>query len=384
MTEFENPADHQAPSRSRPSRRGGTQNRVVELVRLLFIAILGTAGFKISLTNGSEISSSKTLLAVFLGAATGYVIGGMFGRFTTHRVSKLEQGLRKTPVAELASGVAGLIVGLVIAFLVSVPLLHLPPTAAWISVSATYVILGAIGVTIGKSRYEEIFAMLGMKPRVAGLGRSEVNVIDTSVLIDGRVADLASTGFLSGTLLIHSGVLQELQTIADSSDPNRRTRGRRGLDVLARLQKDPRVETVLVEEAGVTDVDAALVRLARERSGTLVTADVNLAKVAAAVSVPVRSINALAAAFRAPLAPGEKLTLKLVKEGREHGQSVGYLDDGTMVVVQDSTEFIGNDVTVKVTNLLQTSTGRMVFATMAGAGAGSASGSGAGSGDAES
>jgi uncharacterized protein YacL len=189
---------------------------------------------------------------------------------------------------------------------------------------------------------------------------------------------------LSGTLLIHSGVLQELQTIADSSDPNRRTRGRRGLDVLARLQKDPRVETVLVEEAGVTDVDAALVRLARERSGTLVTADVNLAKVAAAVSVPVRSINALAAAFRAPLAPGEKLTLKLVKEGREHGQSVGYLDDGTMVVVQDSTEFIGNDVTVKVTNLLQTSTGRMVFATMAGAGAGSASGSGAGSGDAES
>jgi uncharacterized protein YacL len=158
----------------------------------------------------------------------------------------------------------------------------------------------------------------------------------------------------------------ELQTIADSSDPNRRTRGRRGLDVLARLQKDPRVETVLVEEDGVTDVDAALVRLARERGGTLVTADVNLAKVAAAVSVPVRSINALAAAFRAPLAPGERLALKLVKEGREHGQGVGYLDDGTMVVVQDAMEFIGNDVTVKVTNLLQTSTGRMVFATLSG------------------
>jgi uncharacterized protein YacL len=338
---------------------------LVEVVRLVCVAVFATAGFEISIRPGTQVSTDRTLFFVFLGAAVGYVIGGVFGRFTTSRISRLEQRLKRTPVAELAAGVGGLIIGLLIAFLISLPLLHLPPTAAWISVVATYVILGGIGLAIGRGRYEEIFAMLGMKPRAAGAGRTEVNVIDTSVLIDGRILDLASTGFLSGVFLIHSGVLRELQTIADSSDPNRRQRGRRGLDVLTRLQKDPQVETVLYEEDGVTDVDAALVRVARERGGTLVTADVNLAKVAEAVSVPVRSINALAAAFRAPLAPGEELAIKLIKEGREHGQGVGYLEDGTMVVVQDAVEFIGNDVTVKVTNLLQTSTGRMVFATLA-------------------
>src|SRR5205823_6788609 len=183
-------------------------------------------------------------------------------------------------------------------------------------------------------RYEDLFGMVGLKPRVSAASRGDLHVIDTSALIDGRVSDLISTGFISGSLLLHSGVLRELQAIADSSDQRRRARGRRGLDVLAELQKSPTVDVVLVDEAGVNDVDAALGRLAKERGGTLVTVDANLAKVASAVSVPVRQVNELAAAFRVPYAPGDELTLHLVRPGKEHDQAVAFLEDGTMVVVE--------------------------------------------------
>src|SRR5204863_9446782 len=152
----------------------------------------------------------------------------------------------------------------------------------------------------GQAKHEDIFGFVGMKPRVSARGAGDVHVVDTSALIDGRIVDLVSTGFISGTLLLHDGVLRELQAISDSSDPRRRTRGRRGLDVLAELQKAPTVEVQLVEEAGVMDVDAALVRLARERGGSLVTVDANLAKVAEALRVPVAQVNALATKFRVP------------------------------------------------------------------------------------
>jgi uncharacterized protein YacL len=211
-----------------------------------------------------------------------------------------------------------------------------------------------------------MFSLVGLKPRAAGLGRAEVNVVDTSAFIDGRILDLVQTGFLGGVLLVPRGVLGELQRIADSSDGNRRARGRRGLDILAQLQRDPTVEVILVEEEAMGDVDAGLVRLARDRGGAVVTADSNLVKVAQALSVPVRSIHALAAAFRVPFLPGESLHVRLTREGRDHGQAVGYLEDGTMVVVEDAKVRIGSEVDVTVTNVLQTSTGRMVFAALAG------------------
>jgi len=163
---------------------------------------------------------------------------------------------------------------------------------------------------------------------------------------------------------LHEGVLRELQAISDSSDPRRRTRGRRGLDVLVELQKAPTVQFQLVEEPGVQDVDAALVRLARERSASLITVDHNLAKVAEALRVPVAQINALASKFRLPYAAGDELVVRLVKDGREHGQGVGYLDDGTMVVVEDAAALIGGQVEVQVRNVLQTTTGRMIFANL--------------------
>src|SRR5205814_6292078 len=154
--------------------------------------------------------------------------------------------------------------------------------------------------------------------------------------------------------------------IADSSDPRRRARGRRGLDILVELQKAPTVDIVLIEEPGIIEVDAALVRLARERGGTLVTVDANLAKLAEALRVPVAQINALASKFRVPFTAGDEISVHLVKEGREHGQGVGYLDDGTMVVVEQANAHIGDDVDVKVTNVIQTMTGRRVFAALAG------------------
>ena len=343
------------------------KSRLVDLVRLIFIALFGTAGFYAHTLLPEGMGDARTLIAIFLGAALGYVVGGVFGRLTATTVSSVEHEFRKRPAAEIVVGVGGVVTGLIIAFLVTFPLilLDLPPLVLWTSITFIYAVLASVGFRIARAKAPEIYSTLGLKPRAVGVASGEINVIDTSVLIDGRVVDLVRTGFLTGTLLIHSGVLDELQRIADASEPGRRKRGRRGLDNLAKLQKDPHADVALVEEAGIDDVDAALVRLARERGGRLVTADVNLAKVAEAVGVPVRSINALAAAFRIPLTPGEELELKLIKEGREHGQGIGYLEDGTMVVVEEAVTLIGNDVTVKVSNTLQTATGRMVFATLA-------------------
>lgn len=347
----------------RKDRTGSS--RMVDVVRLIFIALLATAGFEVAIRTGAP-TTYRVLLGAFLGAAIGFVLGGMFGRLTATTISGIEKELHRRAAAEIAMGVAGVLVGLAISFLVTMPLLlTLPPLASWPATIFIYLVLGWLGYRVAMARQEDLYSILGLKPRTFGSGRVEVNVIDTSVLIDGRIVDLAATGFLEGTFLIHSGVLAELQRIADSSDSGRRGRGRRGLDNLARLQKDPRVEVVLVEEEGYGDVDAALVRFARERGATLVTADVNLAKVAEAVSVPVRSINALAAALRQPLAPGDEVVLKLVKEGREHGQAVGYLEDGTMVVVEEAAEMMGSEVRAKVTNMLQTPSGRMVFASLA-------------------
>jgi uncharacterized protein YacL len=211
-------------------------------------------------------------------------------------------------------------------------------------------------------RHEDLFGLFGMKPRATARAGGDVHVVDTSAPIDGRSP--TSSRPVYPTVLLHEGVLRELQAISDSSDPRRRTRGRRGLDVLVELQKAPTVQFQLVEEPGVQDVDAALVWLARERSASLITVDHNLAKVAEALRVPVAQINALASKFRLPYAAGDELVVRLVKDGREHGQGVGYLDDGTMVVVEDAAALIGGQVEVQVRNVLQTTTGRMIFASV--------------------
>jgi uncharacterized protein YacL len=351
-------------------REARLRGRLVEGVRLVFIAVLGAAGYQLgaggyAFADGAGATSGpRVLLFVFLGAGCGYVLGGVFGRLTLEAVSGLERELRRVPAAQIAGGVVGLVVGLVVAVLLSVPLLFVPLAYAWPASTFVFLTLGSLGMRLGKAKYEDLFALFGMKPRASVRTAGDLHVIDTSALIDGRVADLVSTGFVSGTVLLHEGVLFELQTIADSSDPKRRARGRRGLDVLAEMQRAPTVQFQLVEEAGVLDVDAALVRLARESGASLITVDHNLAKVAEALRVPVAQINALAARFRVPYASGDDVVVQLVKEGREHGQAVGYLDDGTMVVIEQASARIGDEVEAKVRNVIQTATGRMIFANL--------------------
>jgi len=345
------------------SRTARLRGRVVEGVRLIFMALLGAVGYQLGAAR-IDANDRNTVLYVFLGAACGYVLGGVFGRLTLEAVSGLERELHRRPAAQIAGGVVGLIVGLIIAVLLSVPLVFLPTFYGWPSAFFLFIVLGSLGTRVGQDKHEDIFALVGMKPRVSARATGDLHVLDTSALIDGRVADLVETGFISGTLLVHEGVLRELQAIADSSDPQRRTRGRRGLDVLVELQKSPLVQIQLVEEAGVVDVDAALVRLARESGASLITIDHNLALVAEALRVPVAQVNTLASRFRTPVSAGDELQLRLVREGRDAGQAVGYLDDGTMVVVEEATEAIGSQVGVRVRNVIQTTTGRMIFATL--------------------
>jgi len=256
----------------------------------------------------------------------------------------------------------GLFTGLAVAATLSVPVFKLPPLAAWTTVTFTYVTLGYAGVRVGRTKSEELFGLIGLKPRAAGIARGEVSVVDTSALIDGRILDLVATGFLSGDLLVHAAVLRELQAIADTSDERRRARGRRGLDAVAELKRAATVEVHLVEEVGVADVDTALVALARDRGAALLTTDANLAKVAGALGVPVPSLNDLATAFRLPVVVGDDLAVDLIKQGREHAQAVGYLEDGTMVVVENGARHINTELTVTVMRVLQTVGGRMIFA----------------------
>jgi uncharacterized protein YacL len=349
-----------------PERGAALRGRLVEGVRMIFIALLATGGYRIAAFQ-LNVTTGRVLLFIFLGAGIGYVLGGIIGRLTLRAVSGIERELRRTPAPQLAGGVVGLLIGLIIGALLMVPLMFLPAPAAWPSIVFIYMVVGSLGYRLGSAKYEDIFGLVGMKPRASVAARGDLHVLDTSALIDGRISDLVATGFVAGTILLHDGVLKELQAISDSSDPNRRTRGRRGLDVLVELQKAPTVQFQLIEEAGVMDVDAALVRLARERGASLITVDHNLAKVAEALRVPVAQINALASKFRVPYTAGDEITVRLVKEGREHAQAVGYLDDGTMVVVERADGHIGTQVEVKVKNVIQTTTGRMVFAALAGA-----------------
>jgi uncharacterized protein YacL len=311
-----------------------------------------------------SVSPSQTLAYVVLGTSTGFVLGGVLGRQTATAVRSMEEELRKVPAAEIVAGVGGLIAGLAVAALLSVPVFRLPPLVAWTSVAFTYVTLAFAGFRIGRTKHEELFGLIGMKPRASG-APEKIFVVDTSALIDGRILDLVATGFLSGDLLLHTAVLRELQTIADSSDPRRRARGRRGLDAVGELRHAATVEVHLIEDdGGGSDVDAVLVRVARERGASLVTTDHNLSKVAEAVGVPVPRLNDLAAAFRLPIGVGDEIQVRLVKQGREAGQAVGYLDDGTMVVVEAAGERIGSDTPIVVRNVIKTATGRMVFANL--------------------
>jgi uncharacterized protein YacL len=364
-----------APPRGRRSRsswwRGPAGGRLAEFVRLILVVVFALAGWQLAVgLRGGKVVALVT--GVTLGSAFGYVFGGMFGRHTANAVSEIERSLGRLPAADILAGGMGLGLGLLFAALLSFPLFHLPPVPAYSTVAFTYPTFGLAGYRIGRSKRDELLALFGMKARAAGTRPGEVAVLDSSVLLDGRMEALVDMGFLTATLLVAREVLDELKAVADSSDPVLRARGRRALDLLLKLKRDPAVDLVLVEEAPVPGepVDGRLVRLARTRGGVLVTNDTGLARVASALDVPVRSINALAAALRPRLVPGDRTELRLTRRGREPGQAVGYTAEGTMVVVEHADHLVGRTaaitatVAVIVTNSIRSSAGEMLFAAL--------------------
>lgn len=319
------------------------------------------------------------LVLILAGAALGLLVTPWI---TLRPYRWFRRQMRRVPANQLIAGTIGLIIGLVIAALTAFPLSLLPSPFSNILPFLALILFGYVGAWVMIIREKDIFAIFGgrfsrqtgtwnetTRSKPADLS-DRVILLDTSVIIDGRIADVSRTGFLDGTLTIPRFVLNELQHIADSSDTLRRNRGRRGLEMLNKLQKESvvpiRITDMDVEE--VREVDDKLIRLAKQLRSPVLTNDFNLNKVAELQGVRVLNINELANALRAIVLPGETMHVKLVQEGKELGQGVAYLDDGTMVVVENGKKWIGNSIDVTVTRMLQTNQGRMIFATPAGNG----------------
>jgi len=308
----------------------------------------------------------------------GYVIkvalplaGAAFGLFitpwlTTRPFFWVRSKIRQLPTQQLIAAIIGLIIGLIVAALLARPLSLLPGPLGTVLPFIGTIIFGYLGIAVMTIRQGDIMNFIsGFLPfREMAFRQDNYVLLDTSVIIDGRIADISRTGFISGTMLIPRFVLNELQHIADSPDILRRNRGRRGLDMLNKLQKESvvpiRIHDIDVEEA--QEVDDKLVMLAKKLGCPIVTNDYNLNRVAELQGVTVLNINELANAVKAIFLPGESMKIRIIQEGREAGQGVGYLDDGTMVVVENGRRYIGSTMEVVVTKVLQTAQGRMIFA----------------------
>ena len=291
---------------------------------------------------------------------------------TGQRIAEaFEKELLKFSTIDIIWGALGLIVGFVIAFLISQPFADIKYVGTIVSI-LSYLLFGYLGIKISTRKKDDvIWPQLNLKKvqpvKKDKNAKKEVvspKILDTSVIIDGRISDICKTGFIEGTLVIPEFVLKELRHIADSSDSLKRNRGRRGLDILNILQKDDTV-SVLIESKDYGDnieVDVKLLKLAKDMGGKVLTNDFNLNKVAEFQGVEVLNINELANAVKPIVLPGEEMTVMVVKDGKESGQGLAYLDDGTMIVVEGGKKCIGDSVVVTVTSVLQTAAGRMIFA----------------------
>lgn len=288
-------------------------------------------------------------------------------------VGLIEIELQKVPTYDIVLGSVGLIVGLVIAYLLSQPLykLEIPYLGTIVSV-VLFGLFGYLGVRVSTTKREDLAKTItnigsnkkAPKEKKDLIYKSCPKILDTSVIIDGRIADICKTGFIEGPLVIPEFVLGELQHIADSSDGLKRNRGRRGLDILSIIQKELDIEIIIHDKKfeDIPEVDAKLLKLTQLLGGKIITNDYNLNKVASVQAIPVLNINELANAVKPVVLPGEEMVVEVVKDGKESGQGLAYLDDGTMIVVESGKKFIGDTIHVIVTSVLQTSAGRMIFA----------------------
>lgn len=317
------------------------------LVRVLFIVTSMIIGYQNLFFKG------EGLAGILIGGAAASIL------------IIIEMGMRKISVTGLSSAVFGLILGLIMAKLVGDAFSLTPigaDTLSTIRVSLTLVFcyLGMVMALRGKDEFNIIIPYVRLRRQDQV---EDIVLLDTSVIIDGRIVDICKTRFLSGKIIIPKFVLKELQQIADSTDPIKRQRGRRGLEILHTVQKEAGLDIALHEEdfPEVAEVDAKLVKLAKLLEAKILTVDFNLNRVASIQGIKVLNINELANALKPVVFPGEQMQLKLIKEGKEHNQAIGYLDDGTMVVVEEGRRLLGQEVKVVVTSVLQTQAGRMIF-----------------------
>ena len=354
-----------------------------KLLRLLLVLLgagiglaaaqLGLALYRLSHQN-ADIPAWVPVAAYTGMAVMGGVILLLLSRRIIRRVSSLSQEMQrefdKMPANQLLSAVIGLILGLIVAALLRQMLSFLGNGVAGAALTAIlYLTLGALGYNIGKRRSREFMAMITRlsgareKSKTRKHGYASRKYVDTSAIIDGRILGIAKTGFIEGEFVVPQYVVDELQRVADSSDDSRRERGRRGLEILREMQEN--LKQLVVDPTDIEDlqdVDVKLLRQARDCGGTVITVDYNLQKAAAVSSVRSLNVNELADALRPAIVQGMEMRVRVEKEGKEPGQGVAHLDDGTMIVIENGRSLIGEETEILVTSVLQTSAGRMIFA----------------------
>jgi uncharacterized protein YacL len=343
------------------------------LFRILGTLVYGFIGWElgVALARTREVNTESAWY-IFGCALVGGALGFLLSPWIVIAPAKAARNsLRQIPIGDLIAGTIGLAAGLLIAALLAYPVSQLPPPFGSVLPFVAVIIFGYLGAAVLVVRQEDFFGLLGFHrhslaptPNITAAGPNQPLLMDTSVIIDGRIADVARTGFIPGILTVPRFVLNELQYIADSPDALRRNRGRRGLEMLDRLQNGDEIPIEFIDEdpADAQQVDDKLISLALAKGAAIVTNDYNLNRVARLQGVKILNVNELANAVKAVFLPGEEIPIKIIQEGKEIGQGVGYLEDGTMVVVENGRRFINQEVLVQVTKVLQTNAGRLIFA----------------------
>lgn len=366
------------------------QKRIITLLMIIAGASLGISLFPMAwemVKQGNNSWLNNNFTNGLIGAIIFFILSLGLAKYIVSAVKKIEAALNEMSLTYLLFGSIGAIIGLTIGVIISIPMYNLQiPVVNSLLPILVMIILGYLGFRMGTTRIEEWKKVFTPRQKKANTEDAEgqmlerkvednfhkYKILDTSVIIDGRIYDIAKTGFLEGVLLIPNFVLYELQYIADSGDSLKRVRGRRGLDILNALQKEEDISVEMYDGdfEDISEVDSKLIKLAKLLDGVVVTNDYNLNKVSEFQNVPVLNINALANAVKPVVIPGETMNVMVVKAGTERQQGVAYLDDGTMVVVEDGQHYMNEQIEVVVTSALQTAAGRMIFAKPAHAGRG--------------
>lgn len=358
-----------------------------KILRAIFVLLFTVLGIVLSRQGETVLALllpnsvlTETILGITFMSLAAMLVGGIFGAIIGSFISPylikslfmftstVEKSLSAMSTQDLIAGTLGLILGLIIANLVGLAFGSVPYIGPYVSVALS-IILGYLGMHLVVSKKSELAGWLhlhaeGSFDKKKNKDHHTGKLLDTNVIIDGRVADIYRSGFLEGPIIVPVFVLEELQKIADSSDILKRNRGRRGLDILNHMRKNSKDDVIIVTNdfEDISEVDSKLVKLAREKNYKIVTNDYNLNKVAELQGVAVLNINDLAIAVKPAVIPGEQIFVQLVKSGKEEGQGVAYLEDGTMIVVENGSQCIGKEVPVIITSVLQTSAGKMIFA----------------------